>query len=869
MGEKSSRNRGYRTALWATVVLTGVALTLTLAQDVILNPVEITGQVRIGTEPISSVTIRTTSGSLVAFQSFTPDAADLTKVDYSLTVDVPEGGDRIYAVQPDSIFMDGGRDRLSLQAKDVLVADGTPGSVDFIIDPGYLEGTFALTGGDVMTEGIVNGLYAESPSSDACGGSSQAPCFTTRTNADSSFTYRIAVPPGREIRLRPVFVLQSGSALWLDPITVDIAAGETVVRDFVAASPEGSVSGTIEMPGSETVFSHNLFLENPVRRRLFIFDSDGPYQISSLPDDNYTLLAESTFRHPSMKRQTFSHPGASYVPGFSFTIAEGSQETVDISTAQAYLEGTIAVTGSAVPEDLTNIFFSTLDVSPEASGASSSGVLEDPGMGAYRYVVSEGIWRASRITLSMARAGIQLSDQFTEDLTFNFSQLGTPEIQVTTGQTSTYDMTFPMGKVIVRFGRTVGLPLRLPQLSFSCPQFNEAGRVTTFVSGFSHGKNQVDVTDAVISFLAPAGDCRVTALAFVDGTFSNFGQVEVRVEPGITKEVEVGEPTLTWTPADGSTTSVATVEVTGTADDAEGIASITVNGADVSFALTGNLSQPNEVTFTTTATLVSRNNDITVVATNVSDLQITQTHTVTLLGNIAPLADAGDDIAQPCSSPCNGSCATQVTLDGSGSSDEDGDDLIYTWTGPFPEGNGTVTGITTVVTLPLGASEITLSVDDGTAQSTDTVMVTVEVEVVGLKTPLAGLVPAGKRPPLPRRAFNPGNTLPLRFTLRCGESFLTANDIAAPEIVSLVDERRVPVDLALIDADAGASNDNTPFFRYGDDDDGQWIYNLKTSGLTPRRTYTITIRMPGEQDYQARFSIRNVNGRSRRSARRR
>lgn len=55
--------------------------------------------------------------------------------------------------------------------------------------------------------------------------------------------------------------------------------------------------------------------------------------------------------------------------------------------------------------------------------------------------------------------------------------------------------------------------------------------------------------------------------------------------------------------------------------------------------------------------------------------------------NNPPLADAGVDQTLECTLLTG----TQVTLDGSASSDED--DLTYTWTGPFPEGNGTVTGV--------------------------------------------------------------------------------------------------------------------------------------------------------------------------------
>ncbi len=87
-------------------------------------------------------------------------------------------------------------------------------------------------------------------------------------------------------------------------------------------------------------------------------------------------------------------------------------------------------------------------------------------------------------------------------------------------------------------------------------------------------------------------------------------------------------------------------------------------------------------------------------------------------GNNAPEANAGADQTAECSGPAGSS----ITLDGSGSTDPDGDALTYNWSGPF----GSATDETATVALPLGTHTITLTVDDsngGTA--TDDVVVTV------------------------------------------------------------------------------------------------------------------------------------------------
>ncbi len=86
--------------------------------------------------------------------------------------------------------------------------------------------------------------------------------------------------------------------------------------------------------------------------------------------------------------------------------------------------------------------------------------------------------------------------------------------------------------------------------------------------------------------------------------------------------------------------------------------------------------------------------------------------------NTPPVADAGPDQVVSADQYCHAT----VTLDGSGSSDADGDTLTYLWTGPF----GTSDEEIVTVTLGLGEHVITLTVSDGIDTDTDEVVITVE-----------------------------------------------------------------------------------------------------------------------------------------------
>jgi len=87
--------------------------------------------------------------------------------------------------------------------------------------------------------------------------------------------------------------------------------------------------------------------------------------------------------------------------------------------------------------------------------------------------------------------------------------------------------------------------------------------------------------------------------------------------------------------------------------------------------------------------------------------------------NQPPIADAGED--QVIEQDSLGGAS--VTLDGSGSSDPDGDPLTYSWTWT---GDSAI-GESPIISLPLGATTITLVVNDGTVDSApDTVIITVQ-----------------------------------------------------------------------------------------------------------------------------------------------
>lgn len=185
------------------------------------------------------------------------------------------------------------------------------------------------------------------------------------------------------------------------------------------------------------------------------------------------------------------------------------------------------------------------------------------------------------------------------------------------------------------------------------------------------------------------------------------------------------------TPTDANGKFTGTSALTATVHDDAGAP---VAGASVTFSTTGGTLASNGAAVTTDAQGLA-NDTLTVNQDTTSPVTVTATFgelsvgaevTITVvLPNQPPVADAGPDRSVECSSPDG----TPVSLDGSHSSDPDStagtnDDIAsFEW---LVNGAVVATGPTAQVTLPNGATTVTLRVTDKAgATATDDVVITV------------------------------------------------------------------------------------------------------------------------------------------------
>ena len=182
-------------------------------------------------------------------------------------------------------------------------------------------------------------------------------------------------------------------------------------------------------------------------------------------------------------------------------------------------------------------------------------------------------------------------------------------------------------------------------------------------------------------------------------------------------------------------------------------------------------------------------------------------HPVTL--NSVPVANAGADQTVPYNVAEAGAT---VVLDGTASSDPDGDTLTYAWTWA----GGSATGQSPSVLFPVGRTVVTLTVDDGNgATATDTVEINVIYAFGGYLQPVSL-----------NRSFKTGSVIPVKFQLFDAAGAGVPTAAARISIVQMSDQE--PVSEVM----EGTSNvpDSGNLFRY-DPASLQYVYNLSTDTL--------------------------------------
>ena len=761
------------------------------AADVVLVPAYISGAIRIGDIPINRATINASSGQQSSSMSSKTG-------NYTLTVNVPESGSLLYDVDM-SVYSDNSNDQLTFKRQSITASDGETSVLDFVVTPGIIEGTItvsdaAMTGGHIYAQHESNGNYTNA---------------STRLSSNGAFSF--PVQPNANIQLTGSVTLDDGRSLTLDNKLVSVDANGTVNVNWSLVAPPlptdptpGSVTGEVVLSGVSNIDRHYVWVNGPSFQTTNMFGGNGIFTINDLDPGNYKQFVISYLNNND---DELYHPDSGFEGGRELTVISGSTVTKNVYTDSASFNGVIKLGGSKGWGDIDEAIMYASGVNGTASQGSSSTDLINTANGQFDLVLTEGDWTINRIYLSFFNGDV---DNYLES-TLTYYDYRRPMQTLAKSQTlNGQDVEYKTGTVTLNYYVKGGGTLSNPLLTANCSKYDASNRIEQKVAGRAEGAPG-ETTLGKVTFVGMPMTCQLTPKATVGGAEITPAPIEIDIEPGTDKVIELGGPALTitspapeafvsgpvvtvsglvtddlgvasvtvngvevpvlstnnpsdanevafstelalhsgtnvievvaldtsgsmaketrrvyrdagaptleWTPADGASTTESVVTVQGVASDDTGITAISVNGTAVNFTSSNNSLDLNEVTFTTTVNLAEGANQIVVSATDDADLVTSQTHTVSkTTAQLPPVAHAGPDQLVECAA-----ALTAVTLDGSASSDPEGDSLSYAWSGVF----GSASGVSPTVELGLGTHTINLTVSDGAADSSDSVQVNV------------------------------------------------------------------------------------------------------------------------------------------------
>jgi hypothetical protein len=709
---------------WLWVLVSGVVLSTTgpaaIGDDnVILNPGTLSGSVSIAGRQVTSITV---------------DAIDTVKL-YSATrtISVPDGADSIDYV----LTVEGGRDyyvvaRARVSAADyiyalfpvtgpVTVPVGGDVPLDLSMNPAIISGTIS-TGSNMNTiESYSIYAYVTVPEFGSSY-SSYASASNLNTPGDTGRDYTLLMAPGVEYYLQAYIYIDGMQYYFYDSGVTAPAAGVTSDRDYTIDVTAARVSGTALLLGLD-VTSASVYgtASSPSRNSTFWIPdlSTGLYTLD-VDAGAWRLSPYFYFRLPGDLSGLTGYLRVPY--STAMNINAGDQLTgVDFIVNPGFIPGTLNLWGA-------NTNFMSAYVEAYASGSGYALSYVAPGTGEFLMVCSPGDWRTGYYQY--------LYFDYPDDpdsalYSFVYQSNSSTDVQtVLAGQTTpSLDLTF--GTITVRRyfyvagGGTLSRPY-IRAIRHEAPQ------------SLAYGYGSLSPTtegQAMVTLLLP-GTYTIEAFAYVDGSNTEFGSVDVTVDEG--DVVVIGgsdRPTVQLTnPTNEETVCGKKVTVEGTITDDYGIASITINGEDVAF-------DPSEdpVHFSHEVILNLGENVITIV---VSDTDQTEPVVLTL-------TVFSEDCGNPCpvvtlTSPVDGQSVNSNTIVVEGTAWDDvgiasitinGEDVPFEHIGD-PEEEGDTVWFSRQIGLDCGENVITIVVSDLDQTEPTVTEVTVNNTACAIQVPI-------------------------------------------------------------------------------------------------------------------------------------
>jgi PKD repeat protein len=398
----------------------------------------------------------------------------------------------------------------------------------------------------------------------------------------------------------------SGTQYFLPYKFIDVAEGVSTNVEWIL-DLSNTISGSVAVTG-ETVSSYTFrggaTIDNTAVSFYKGFPGSSGYSVD-VQAATWDIYPELYFPNPFSSVRSFLR-----LPADTVTVPPSM--IYDWTVIPGYVTGNIDLYGAhgnlndawvyaATPSIVYNAYTHTYD-------------FEDPTRD-YRLILYPGDWQVGypRTQLNFNYEN-SLGTSYLIVNDYRIRYMNTPTT-VIAGEESIVDFSYGTATITINYEVVGGGLLSSPVVFASSSEGDYPDSIHSSARGQGSAV-PTTVGEAIVTVLA--GGHFVSAYATVEGSYTKFGELNIEVEPGDTWISDPDAPTVVVTQPEGFEHFCTSVDVAGTATDAIGVETITVNDVSVAFESTNNQEDPNEVSFSTTVVegLEIGENTITIVATD-------------------------------------------------------------------------------------------------------------------------------------------------------------------------------------------------------------------------------------------------------------
>ena len=643
--------------LWWSVIL-AVMLTMTVPVfagegDVILNPGNLVGSVSVTGYQITQITVRALDTDKVYSATVTANVpAGANSIDYLLVVE----GDRDYYVVAEATVLaeDYTKTVLPLTGPvniPIYENSGDEVTLDMSMEPAIISGTISTsadTNSTIENYSALANIWIPELNINFYNYNS---AYSLSEPGIPGRDYTLLVAPGLNYSWSINTGIDGINYSNSEAVTAP-AAGATLDKDFTVDVTAATVSGTAILQGMD-VYNANIYG--------YAYDSSSRSNNTNIDDINtgaYTLDVDAGTWYLS---PLFYY----YLPGdlndltgslyASYTtvpdINNGENRTgVDFIINPGFIPGTLNLWGA-------NVNYSSAQVRAyEYPGGAYSNSQVNPETGHFMYVCSPGDWMYDYYQYMYFDYPEDLDTSLRSSVyQYHYSN---ENLQTVTAGETVSDVNLTYGTITVRRYFYVAGEGMLSQ-----PYIIATRSQSPSSSASGYGSNSLTTEgQAIVTLLLP-GEYSLEAFANVDGSQTEFGTIVITVEEGDVVVIGgTGRPTIKVTnPTDQEIICGNKVTVEGTVTDDVGVASITINDADVAFVSTGNPNDPNEVEFSYELSLpVIGDNPITIIVTDLDETE------PVILSMIVIREEGGSEIVECAVDIKPGSCPNPLNVNSKG-----------------------------------------------------------------------------------------------------------------------------------------------------------------------------------------------------------